>query len=65
VHAQDLFIYNSSDWQAVEAISESLPELDIISSFAFIVEAVDSIDGGTLVISSQDEEVLWILYLIR
>lgn len=30
----------------------------------FIVEAVDAVDGSTLVVASEDEKVLWVLDLV-
>lgn len=65
MHCEDLFINDSCNWQAVEAVCKGLPQFDIIPSFAFIVESVDAVDRCTLVVSSQDEEVLWILDLVR
>lgn len=38
VHAENLLVDNSSDWQAVEAISEGLPELDVVTPFAWRVK---------------------------
>lgn len=35
VHGEDLFVDYSSDRQTVEAIRESFPQLDVISSFAY------------------------------
>ena len=46
MHGEDLLINNGGDWQAIKAIRKSLPQLDVVSSLALIVEAVDSIDGG-------------------
>ena len=34
--------------------------LDVISPFAFVVEAVDSVDRGAFVVSSEKEKVLWV-----
>lgn len=64
MHAQDLFVNNSGNRETVETISESLPQLDVVASLALIVESIDSIDGGTFVVSSQEEEVLRILDLV-
>ena len=64
MHGEDLLIDDSCDWKTVEAVREGLPQLDVVPSFAFIIEAVDSVDGGTLMISTKDEEVLWILDLV-
>jgi short-subunit dehydrogenase involved in D-alanine esterification of teichoic acids len=58
MHAEDFLINDSCDRQAVEAISESFPQLNIISSLAFIIEAIDSIDARALMIPAQQEEIL-------
>lgn len=44
MHGEDLLINDGSDWQAIEAICEGFPQLDIVSSLALIVEAIDSVD---------------------
>lgn len=64
MHAENFFINNSCDWETVEAISEGFPEFDVVSSLAFFIESVDSVDAGTLMVSSQEEEIFWILDLI-
>ena len=64
MHGEDLLINDCGDWQAIEAVRKSLPQLDIVTSLAFIVESVDAVDRGTLVIATQNEKVLWILDLI-
>ncbi len=64
MHGEDLLIDDCGDGQAVETISKCLPQLDVVSSFAFIVEAIDTIDRGTFVIPSQDEEILGIFDLV-
>lgn len=58
MHAKDFLVDDGSDGQAIEAVCEGLPDLDVVPPLALIVEAVDAIDGGTLVIAAQDEEVL-------
>lgn len=65
MHREDLLVDDCGNWQAVEAIRKSLPELDVVASLAFIIEAIDAVDGGAFVIATQDEEVLWILDLVR
>lgn len=52
VHREDLLIDDCGNWQAVEAVGESLPQFDVVSSFALIVEAVYTIDGCTLVVAT-------------
>lgn len=61
VHADDLVVDESCNWQTVEALSEHLPKLDIEPSLAFVIETIDSVDRSTLVVASKQEEVLWVL----
>jgi len=65
VHTKDLFVHNGGHRQAVEAVGESLPELNVVTAFAFVVETIDTICACTLVISAEDEEVLGVLDLVR
>lgn len=64
MHGEDLLVDDGSNGQAVEAVGEGLPKLDVISPFAFIVETVDSVNGGTLVVPTKDEEVLGVFDLV-
>jgi hypothetical protein len=64
MHGEDLLINDSGNWQAVEAIRKCLPQLDVVSAFALIVEAVYAVDGSALVIASEDEKVFRVLDLI-
>lgn len=65
MHGENLLVDDSGNWQAVEAIGEGLPELDVVSPLALIVEAVDAVDGGALVVAAEHEEVLGVLDLVR
>lgn len=64
MHGENFLIDDRSDWEAVEAVSKSLPELDVVSSLALIVEAIDTVYRCTLVVASKDKEILWILDLV-
>jgi hypothetical protein len=64
VHGEDLLVDDGSDREAVEAVGEGLPQLDVVPSLALIIEAVDPVDGGALVVTAQDEEVLGVLDLV-
>ena len=64
MHAKDLVIDEGSNWHAVEHVLELLPDADTVSSLALIVEAIDSVDLCTLVISSQQEKVFRVLDLV-
>ena len=59
--AENLVVDNCGNWEAIEALNKLLPELQGISSFTLIIKPVDSVDGATFVIASQEEEVLWVL----
>ena len=65
MHGEDLLINDGGDGQAVEAVSESLPKLDVVASLALVVETVDAVDGSTLVVTAENEEVLGVLDLVR
>lgn len=64
VHGEDLLVNDGGNGQAVEAVGKCLPQLDVVASLALIVETVDTVDGGTLVVAAQDEEVLGVLDLV-
>lgn len=51
VTTEDLFINYCSYWQAVETVCEMFPQFDVVTTLAFIVESVDTIDAGALVIT--------------
>ena len=65
MHGEDLLINDGGDGQAVEAVGESLPKLDVVASLALVVETVDAVDGSTLVVTAENEEVLGVLDLVR
>jgi len=44
VHGEDLLINDGSNGQAVEAVCECLPQLDVVSPLALIVETVNAVD---------------------
>ena len=41
MHAEDLGGYYGGDWEGVEDVDEGLPDLDVRSTFAFVIEAVN------------------------
>ena len=65
MHGEDLLVNDCGNRQAVEAIRESLPQLYVVPSFAFVVKSVDPVNGRTLMIASKDEEVLWVFDFVR
>lgn len=64
MHGENLLVDDSGDRKAVEAIGECLPQLDIVATLALVVEAIDSVDRGALVVTSEDEEVFGVLDLV-
>ncbi len=65
MHGEDLLVDYGSNWQAVEAIRKCFPQLDVIAALAFVIKAVNAVDGSALVVAAQDEEVLGVLDLVR
>lgn len=64
VHAKYFFVNDGGGREAVEAVGECFPKFDSKASLAFIIESVDAVDGSTLVISTEDEEVFRVLDLV-
>lgn len=64
VHGEDLLVNDGCDGQAVEAVRKCLPQLDVVPALALIVETVDAVDRGALVVATQNEEVLGVLDLV-
>lgn len=64
VHAEDLVVDEGGNGEGVEAVGEELPETDVEAALALVVETVDAVDGGTLMVASQEEEVLRIPDLV-
>jgi hypothetical protein len=64
VHGENLLIDDGGNGETVEAVGESLPELDVVTALALIIETIDTIDRGALVVATQNEEVFGILDLV-
>ncbi len=64
VTAEDLLVHDGGDGQAVEAVRERLPQLDVESPLALVVESVDPVNTGALVVAPEQEEVLRVLDLV-
>lgn len=64
MHGEDLLVDDGGNGQAVEAVGERLPQLDVVTALALIVETVDAVDGCALVVAAEDEEVLRVLDLV-
>eukprot|EP00967_Tisochrysis_lutea_P041625 scaffold50029_cov21-Tisochrysis_lutea.AAC.1 len=59
----DLLVNERGHGKAVEAVRERPPQPDVVPPLALVVEAVDAVDGGALVVAPQKEEVFWVLNL--
>ena len=64
MHAEDLLVDESSNGQTIEDITENSPESDWVSTFALIIEAIDTVDLSTFVVAAQQEKVLRVLDLV-
>lgn len=64
MHSENLLVNDGGNGQTVEAVGERLPQLDVVAALALVVEAVDAVDRGALVVAPQDEEVLGVLDLV-
>lgn len=64
VHGEDLLVDDRRDGQAVEAISECLPQLNVVPPLALVIEAIDTVDGGTFVVTTENKEVFRIFNLV-
>jgi hypothetical protein len=64
VHGENLLVNDSGDGQAIEAVRKCLPKLDVVAALAFVIEAIDTVDRGALMVTSENEEVLGILDLV-
>lgn len=64
MHGENLLVNDRRDWQAIEAVGERLPQLDVVPPLALVVEPVDPVDGRAFVIAAENEEVFGILDLI-
>ena len=65
VHAEDAVADERGDGQAVEAVAEFLPQLDVVAPLALVEKAVDAVYGVGFVIPAQQEKVLRVFYLVR
>lgn len=65
MHANDFVINDGTTGQTIKSVAKLLPHLDRESTAAFIVEPVNAIDAGTLMVAAQQKEVLGILDFVR
>jgi hypothetical protein len=64
MHAHNFIINNRCTRQNVERVAEDFPHFDTVTSAAFIVKSINTIDTTGFVISSEDEKIFRVLYLV-
>ena len=64
MHGENPLVNNRSNRKAVKAISKGLPKLDVISSLALVVEAINAVDAGRFVIAAQEKEIFRVFDLV-
>lgn len=64
MHGEDLLVNDSSNWQAIKAVSERLPQLDVVPSLALVIESVYAVDGRAFVVAAENEEVFRVFDLV-
>lgn len=65
VHAKDAVVDDGCHREDVETGAELAPDAHVISPLALVIEAIHPIDRLAFMISSQQIEILWELYLVR
>eukprot|EP00312_Isochrysidales_sp_CCMP1244_P017090 CAMPEP_0202741702 /NCGR_PEP_ID=MMETSP1388-20130828/4496_1 /ASSEMBLY_ACC=CAM_ASM_000864 /TAXON_ID=37098 /ORGANISM="Isochrysis sp, Strain CCMP1244" /LENGTH=340 /DNA_ID=CAMNT_0049408555 /DNA_START=129 /DNA_END=1150 /DNA_ORIENTATION=- len=61
VEAKDALVDERGEGQPVEELLELLPQLDRVAALALVVEAVHAVDGGVLVVSAQQPDLVGVL----
>jgi hypothetical protein len=63
MHAHNLFINECDQWHVVEAIIEKLPECNFVASLDLVEESINAGNSLTLVVTTQDNDLLGISHL--
>jgi len=61
--AKNFIIDNGGDWKTVETVGKCFPNFNRKTAFTLVVKSVNTVDGGALVVTAQQEEVFGIFYL--
>ena len=64
MHGKNLLVNDGCNWEAIKAVCEGFPQLDIVPPLTLIVEAIYAVDRGTFVVAAKDEEILGIFDLV-
>ena len=65
MHAEDLFVDQGCNGEAVKTVGKNFPQLDAMAALALVVKSVNAIDRRALVVAAQEEEVLRVFYFVR
>ena len=60
MHADNFVINDGTARQAVKGVAKLFPHFDREAATAFVVKAINPINAGTLVVASQQKEILWV-----
>jgi hypothetical protein len=64
VHAEYLVVDEGCNRHAVEHVLEFFPDADAISPLALVVESVDSVNLAALMVSAEQEKVLFEFHFV-
>ena len=64
MHAEYLVIDQGCNWHAVEHVLELFPDTDAVPPLALVVEPIDSVDLSALMVSTEQEKVLFEFHFI-
>ena len=64
MHAKNFLINKRSSGQTIEAVSKCLPKADIIPPLALVIKSIYTVDGSTLMVSSEKKEVFPVFDLV-
>jgi hypothetical protein len=64
MHTYNLIINYCRTWQTIKGVAKLFPDLDAITTTAFIIKTVDAVDTCTFMISSKNEKVFGVFKLV-
>merc|ERR1719343_328637 len=65
MNTEDPFIDDRAERKLIEEVREDFPDLDVVSSLAFVVKAINSCNRRTLVVATEHEKIFWVLDFVR
>jgi hypothetical protein len=61
VHTNDFVINHRTTRKAIECIAKLFPHFDGETAATFIIETIDTVNSGTLMVAPQEEKVFGVL----